>query len=135
MSEDGYSVRSVLKLIAVRSSNSAQPWRLQMKQRKIVEPIFGFIFALLAIVFSQAVLGQAVNGTLLGTVTDPSGAVVSNAKVTIVLTGQSVSYSTVTNASGDFTEPDLPSGTYTVSVVAQGFKKETWDNIALATNT
>ena len=106
-----------------------------MTQRRIVEPIFGFIFAVLVIVFSQAALGQAVNGTLLGTVTDPSGAVVSNAKVTIVLTGQSVSYSTVTNASGDFTEPDLPSGTYTVSVVAQGFKKETRDNIALATNT
>ena len=43
-------------------------------------------------------------------------------------------YATVTNGSGDYTEPDLPSGTYAVTVVAQGFKKETRQNIALATN-
>jgi hypothetical protein len=84
---------------------------------------------------SQTIFAQAVNGTLLGTVTDPTGAVVSNAKVTIVLTGQSVEHATVTNGSGDFIVPDLPSGTYNITVVATGFKKETRENIALATNT
>jgi hypothetical protein len=78
---------------------------------------------------------QAVNGTILGTVTDPTGATVANAKVTIELTGQSSVYTTVTNESGNFTEPDLPSGTYTVTVVAAGFKKETRENIVLDTNT
>ena len=106
-----------------------------MNVRKIMRPIIGSIFALLVLGFSHALLGQAVNGTLLGTVTDATGAVVPNAEVTIVLTGQSAQYKTVTNGSGDFTEPDLPSGTYAVTVTAQGFKKETRENIAVLTNT
>ena len=105
-----------------------------MTQRKM-RIIIGSVFALSVFGFSQALLGQAVSGTLLGTVTDSTGKVVPNAQVTIVLTGQSAKYPTVTNGSGDYTEPDLPSGTYAVMVVAQGFKRETRENIALATNT
>jgi Carboxypeptidase regulatory-like domain len=78
---------------------------------------------------------QAVSGTILGTVTDAGGATVGNAQVTIVLTGQTTTYTAVTNESGNFTEPDLPSGTYTVTVTAPGFKTETRENIAVITNT
>jgi hypothetical protein len=92
------------------------------------------LFAL-AILSATKLLSQAVTGTLLGTVTDATGNVVTNAQVTIVLTGQSAQYVTVTNGSGDYTEPNLPSGTYSVTVVAPGFKKETRENIPLATNT
>ncbi len=106
-----------------------------MKVRNTMRPIIGSIFALLVLGFTHALLGQAVNGTLLGTVTDATGAVVPNAPVTIVLTGQSAQYKTVTNGNGDFTEPDLPSGTYSVTVAAQGFKKETRENITVLTNT
>src|SRR5579863_3987212 len=102
---------------------------------KILRPIAGSIFALCMLGFSQALLGQAVSGTLLGTVTDPSGAVVSGATVNIVLVGQSLEHTSITNESGNFTEPDLPPGTYTVTVAAKGFKKETRQNITLETNT
>ena len=78
---------------------------------------------------------QAVNGTILGTVTDATGASVANAHVNITLAGQSTSFTTVTNESGNFTEPDLPPGTYTVAVVATGFKKDVRENIELLTNT
>jgi hypothetical protein len=78
---------------------------------------------------------QAVSGTILGTVVDPSGAVVANAQVTIVLAGQSTIHATVTNESGNYTEPDLPSGTYTVTVIAQGFKREVRENITAVTNS
>jgi len=78
---------------------------------------------------------QAVSGTVLGTVTDPTGAIVANAQVTITLTGQDVVYRSVTNESGNFTEPNLPPGTYSITVVAPGFKKETRENIAVLTNT
>jgi len=77
---------------------------------------------------------QAVNGTIVGTVTDPSGATIANAQVTIVLNGQNTVYTSVTNESGNFTEPDLPPGTYAVTIVAPGFKKETRENITLDTN-
>ena len=82
--------------------------------------------------FSSA---QAVSGTIVGSVTDPTGASVASAAVTIVLTGQSSVYNVITNESGNFTEPDLPPGTYSVTIVAQGFKKETRENISLLTNT
>jgi hypothetical protein len=94
-----------------------------MFARRTMRPFPGSIFALLLLGFSQALLGQAVNGTLLGTVTDPSGAVVGNATVTIVLVGQSVEHTSITNESGNFTEPDLPPGTYTVTVVRQRFQE------------
>jgi hypothetical protein len=100
----------------------------------MVKKLSVFLVALLFMSLPQTIFAQAVNGTLLGSVTDATGAVVSNAKVTIVLTGQSVEHNTVTNGSGDFTVPDLPSGTYSITVVAPGFKKETRENIALATN-
>jgi hypothetical protein len=78
---------------------------------------------------------QAVSGTIVGNITDPSGSVVPNAQVTIVRAGQSSVYSTVTNESGNFTEPDLPPGTYTLSVAAPGFKKEVHENVAVEINT
>ena len=94
-------------------------------------------FALLMLLLCGSIYlyAQAVSGTLVGTVTDSSGAIVANAQITVVLTGQSAEHASVTNESGNFTEPDLPSGTYTITVVAPGFKKETRENIAVLTNT
>ena len=78
---------------------------------------------------------QAVSGTIVGTVTDPSGASVPNAQVTLTLTGQGTVHTVTTNASGNYTEPDLPPGVYSVSIIATGFKKDTRENITLETNT
>jgi len=97
--------------------------------------VLGSLILLTILAFSPTLSGQAVTGTLLGTVTDPTGAVVSNAQVSIVLAGQSQEYNTNTSGSGDFTLPNLPPGTYTVKVVAQGFKNDVRENISLATNT
>ncbi len=72
--------------------------------------------ALLAMLLSAAVVyGQAVSATLLGNVTDVSGAVVPNAKVTITEQNTNVSRSAETNESGNYTFPDLPPGEYSVS--------------------
>ena len=59
---------------------------------------------------------QAVNATLLGTVTDISGAIVPNAKVTVTETNTGVSRTGQTNESGNYTFPDLRSGQYSVTV-------------------
>jgi hypothetical protein len=53
-----------------------------MTLRGILRPILGSVFVIFMLAFSHALLGQAVNGTLLGTVTDATGAAVPNAKVT-----------------------------------------------------
>src|SRR6195952_5748696 len=78
---------------------------------------------------------QAVTGTIVGTVTDQAGAVVTNATVVISLIGQNATYTTKTNDSGNYTEPNLPSGTYSVVITSAGFKKQTYQSVAVETNT
>ena len=77
---------------------------------------------------------QAVNGTLLGTVTDPTGATVPNAKIVAVQAQTGVIRETVSNESGNYAMPDLPPGTYTVTATISGFRKEVRENIDLQTN-
>jgi Carboxypeptidase regulatory-like domain len=68
-------------------------------------------------------LGQTVNGTLLGTVTDSSGAIVSGASVTITEVKTGVRRSAATNDSGNYQFGNLPPGQYEVGVDHEGFKK------------
>jgi hypothetical protein len=91
--------------------------------------------AICALTSGPRSLAQAVTGTIVGTVTDPSGAALPNATVVISLTGQNVSHTTTTNESGNFTAPDLPPGAYSVVISANGFKKQAYENIAVLTNT
>src|SRR5713226_10199937 len=65
--------------------------------------------------FSAQAMGQAVNATLLGTVTDSSGAAVAGAKVTATEMKTGVSRSTTTNDSGNYEFADLPQGQYQVA--------------------
>src|SRR6516164_9111076 len=78
---------------------------------------------------------QAVNATLLGTVTDSSGAVVLNAKVLVTEVNTGVTRSGQSNESGNYTFPDMPPGQYSVTVESSGFKKETRKDITLAVNS
>lgn len=80
-------------------------------------------------------VGQAVSATLLGTVADSTGATVANAKVTATASATSTVYESVTNSAGNYTIPNLPPGGYSVSVVAQGFKKLTRQNIDVLINS
>src|SRR4051794_25187151 len=76
------------------------------------------VFVLLAAVSLSA---QTFRGTILGTVTDPSGAVVSNAKVTVKNTGTGLERATETSGDGSYSLPELPIGTYNVTVSQSGF--------------
>ena len=76
----------------------------------------------LSILSSGIAFSQAVSATLLGTVTDASGAVVASAKVTTTEDSTGVSRSGQTNDSGNYTFPNLPPGRYSVTVEASGFE-------------
>lgn len=76
---------------------------------------------LLALVFLPLLMGQSETGSMVGTVTDPSGAVVPGAEVTVRNTGTSVTFVTVTDGSGFWRAPQLIPGVYEVSVTATGF--------------
>ena len=65
---------------------------------------------------------QAVYGSIIGTVTDPQGAAVPNAKVTITDVRKGTSDSATTNDSGNYTVTHLIPDVYDIKVEAQGFK-------------
>src|SRR6266852_4679567 len=79
--------------------------------------------------------GQAVNGTLLGTITDSSGAGVPNAQVTVTETNTGISRSTKTSEAGNYLFADVPPGTYQVSVELTGFKKAVRSTVDVIVNT
>jgi hypothetical protein len=93
------------------------------------------VAAILSILFSVSLFGQAVNSTALGTVTDPTGAVVAGAKVTLTEFSTNVSRTGQTNGSGNFVFPDVPPGNYVITVEMTGFKKEQRNDIALLVNS
>lgn len=70
-------------------------------------------------------IAQTFRGAISGTVTDASGAVVPNAKVTCTNDGTAVQLSSVTTNDGVFSFQDLPLGSYTVVVTAGGFQSTT----------
>jgi len=75
--------------------------------------------------------GQGTSATLTGVVSDPSGAVVANAKVALKDALSGSLRDTVTNGDGYFTFASVPVGTYNLSVEATGFQTYKADNIAL----
>ena len=77
------------------------------------------VFVLLAALSLSA---QTFRGTILGTVTDPSGAVISGAKVSAKNVGTGLERTAQTSADGSYSIPELPIGTYTVSVSQTGFQ-------------
>src|ERR1700741_2581355 len=71
-------------------------------------------------VFASA---QNTNGRVIGIVTDPQGAAVPGAKVTVTNVGTNVSWNTVTDDKGDNQVLDVPIGQYSVTVENRGFSK------------
>lgn len=66
--------------------------------------------------------GGGSTGSLIGTITDPSGAVVPNATVTITNTSTNQSFEIATNDRGEYSAQNLPAGTYTLNVSSGGFQ-------------
>ena len=83
-----------------------------------------FVLSLLFVLAYPAgkMLGQAVYGSVIGTVTDSSGAAVPNAKVTITDIGKDVNFVTSTNEAGSYEQSHLIVGTYRLRVEAPGFQ-------------
>lgn len=85
----------------------------------------------LSLAASQPAACQAVYGSILGTVTDSTGAAVPNAKVTITDTGKGVTYTTTTNESGNYSQGHLIIGVYDVRAEALGFDSYVQKNVSV----
>src|SRR5437660_4802371 len=96
----------------------------EKKSMRVRTMLASTILACLALAFLAAptVTAQTFRGTILGTVTDPSGAVVSGAKVTVRNVATGLERTTATSADGSYSVPELPIGTYTVTITQSGFQ-------------
>jgi hypothetical protein len=90
------------------------------------------VLAILSLCLTPRVWAQAVFGSIYGTVTDPSGAVVAGAKVTTTEVNKGITVATTTNESGNYTQPHLVVGAYKVSIEASGFKTTVQENVPVS---
>ena len=79
--------------------------------------------------------GQAVNGTLLGTITDTNNAVVAGATVTVTDVNTNIMRSATTNESGNYVFANLPQGSYRIDAERAGFKKVADMGVEVQVNT
>ncbi len=87
--------------------------------------------SLLASPFAGA---QSTGGRIRGTVTDPSGAAVTGAKVTLINEATNAPREALTSATGEYLFLEVPVGSYEIDVVATGFKKYQRKGIVLVLN-
>jgi len=86
-------------------------------------------------VCAPSAFGQAVYGSILGTVTDPSGAAVNGAKVTVTSQTKNVSTETTTNESGNYSVTHLTPDVYTLHIEGTGFKRLEYKDIQVSADT
>ncbi|MBS1803668.1 MAG: TonB-dependent receptor [Acidobacteria bacterium] len=87
------------------------------------------LFVLLS--FSSILFGQSQQGRIAGRVTDSTGAVIPDAKVTVTDIATGTGRELRTNGAGDYFAPDLSAGVYSVTVEMTGFQKFVRTNIRL----
>jgi Carboxypeptidase regulatory-like domain/TonB dependent receptor len=90
--------------------------------------------ALACVSLSTVAPCQNTNGRVIGIVTDPQGAAVVGAKVTVIHVGTNVNWNTVTDEKGSYQVLDVPIGMYKVSVQSHGFATATIEQQELTIN-
>lgn len=93
------------------------------------------ISTLLCSVWVPVAVGQAVFGSILGTVTDPSGAAVADAKVTVTSQTKNTSTTETTNDSGNYAVTHLIPDVYSVRIEGTGFKTLEFKDIQVSADT
>ena len=92
-----------------------------MTRRFVIATAAALCFCATTLIPTTA-FGQAVYGSVLGTVTDPQGAAVANAKVTVTNQRKGTADTTTTNGDGNYSVTHLIPDVYTVSAESSGFK-------------
>src|SRR5205807_602768 len=108
------------------------PTMEKKRMNRKLRALMSLIAVTLALVWCIPSVGQVIRGSISGTVTDPSGAVVSSAQVKAKNVETGVVLTTTSDNSGLFRFSLLQVGTYTVEITAQGFKTAAQNNIIVA---
>ena len=105
-----------------------------MKQFKASQASFWTcaLSAIAGLVFAVSASGQATTGQIGGRVTDSTGAVITDAAITITDENKGVTFSGHTDASGNYTVLSMPPGLYSVTARASGFNQTKVAHVALS---
>jgi len=96
--------------------------------------VYVAVCLMLAVVLVGTVRAQTSRGTIVGHITDPSGATVPGARVTATNLGTNISFHYSTDNTGDYYVPGLLPGLYRVEAEKAGFKKEVVSSVTLEVN-
>ena len=111
-----------------KSGNSLS--RFSLKFQPLL-PKIAQLAALSLLLFMSTFVALAQDATIVGTVTDPSGAVVPNAKVVVINTDKNQTFDVTTSDNGQFVVPSLNIGHYSVKAEVPGFKTFEQNDIVL----
>ena len=98
--------------------------------------IYAWLFCLFVLLAAQRLFAQSMGtGTIAGTVSDPTGAVVGAAQITALNLATHAIRSTASNDQGNYVFPNMQIGQYQISAEHPGFKKFTQENARLDADT
>jgi len=103
---------------------------------RLFSSLFPRLLALVAVIAlcGTTLFAQQTLGGITGDVTDPSGSVIANATVTVLDEQTSLTRTVVTNGAGTYSFVNLPIGTYTVTLTANGFETQKTPHITVQGN-
>src|SRR5215813_1618718 len=117
----------------VRPAHSVQPSSSE-GESSMNRSVSGFVWSVLLLIVVTTALpsfGQVQNASLTGLVTDPTGAVIPGATVSLKNAGTNAVYTQETDESGYYLFPSLSIGAYTIMVEMPGFKRSVQDGVVL----
>ncbi|MGB9446342.1 MAG: TonB-dependent receptor, partial [Candidatus Acidiferrum sp.] len=98
---------------------------------KWLDRVFYGVFFIFLLCFPSIVLAQGYFGTVSGELTDPSGAVVPDAKVVITDQAKGFTFTATSDSAGRYLLTSVPPGVYTVTVHVEGFQREVRTNVTV----
>jgi hypothetical protein len=111
-------------LVEIRKQQGSGDTKMRITRFQTLLLVLSFLAVTAWMVTATVPTAQAAttNARIQGTVSDPQGAVIPNAKVTAINEATGVKYTTVSNSGGAYLFPELPIGSYSIEVTSPGFK-------------
>ncbi|HTJ30926.1 MAG TPA: carboxypeptidase-like regulatory domain-containing protein, partial [Acidobacteriaceae bacterium] len=103
--------------------------------KKYSKYLYAGVCLLLLFAAGMHAVAQSVRGAIAGSVTDPSGAVIPNATIVAVNQATGGKSTTTSTGAGIYKFPDLPLGTYSVTISASGFETKTSTGVLVQVNS